>query len=97
MAANFEITNDRRTVDLRVSGIPGIQLPNGTAVEPVGVRVNYSRAPYGDRVDVRVEGRDGEGWLDYYDLKGPETWPTWLTELVEKYRPTEPIAPNDGK
>lgn len=97
MTANFEITNDRRAIDLRVNGIPSIQLPDGTAVEPVGVRINYSRATYGDHVTIRVEGRDSRGWLDYYDIQSPETWPTWLTELVEKYRPTEPIAPNNGK
>jgi hypothetical protein len=97
MAATFQITNDRRTIDLRVSGIPGIQLPNGLAVLPVGVRIDYDRASYGDHVEVRIDGRDGNGHLDFYNLADPKAWPTWLTELVDKYRLAEPIAPIDDK
>ena len=97
MEATFQITKDRRTIDLQVSGIPGIQLPNGLAVVPVSVRIDYDRAAYGDHVEVRIDGRNEKGHLNSYSLANPEAWPTWLTELVDKYRLAEPIAPIDDK
>ncbi|MET8694748.1 hypothetical protein ABZV65_19645 [Streptomyces bauhiniae] len=96
MTPTFEITNDRRTIDLHVSGIPSLHLANGTTVEPVDIRITYNRASYADNASVRVSGRDEDGWIDTYEL-GAASWPTWIVELVDKYRCADPITSVDSK
>ncbi|MFF7250503.1 hypothetical protein ACFZBU_42310 [Embleya sp. NPDC008237] len=78
------IESEQHKIALRVVGAPGITTSDGETLAVTLVTLTFNAR---ELTTIRFATSDGDLYAAPADVADPATWPTWLGDLIDQYRP----------
>lgn len=78
------IESEQYKVALHIVGAPEIPAPDGETLDVTLVTLTFNGR---ELTTIRFATSDGDLYVAPADVDDPATWPTWLGDLIERYRP----------